>query len=143
MANPNPKSNMLLIEGGKKPGITEQFKEDVMLAVTQVCNLHGISLSSIKQVDRNKESIFWFRTSEIDINGQDTLKRDLLEFCELYGYKASICNAEFEVQGVLSAITGIDTIQEPIKFRVSNVNNETYFLSFDNVKAILPELFTK
>lgn len=120
-----------------------QINKDLETVIGQVLQKHGIEFSrKIFKRENSREVSLVIRGSVKDANGLDALHRDLLEYCHVLRFKASILNASIISGGDEYQISGLDLSTSNHQFRLTAVvGGEAKFLPINDVKMALPNYF--
>ena len=121
----------------------QQINKDLETVISQVFQKHGIEFSrKIFKRENSREISLVIRGSVKDANGLDALHRDLLEYCHVLGFKASILNASILSSGEEYQVSGLDLSTNIRQFRLTNVaSGKVKFMHFNDVKTALPSYF--
>lgn len=116
---------------------------DLETVISQVFKKHGVDLSrKIFKRENSREVSIVIRGSIVDANGLDALHRDLLEYCHVLRFKASILNASIVSDGQEYQISGLDLSTNKHQFRVTSVTNaNAMYMSLAKVQEALPAYF--
>ena len=120
-------------------GINDNFRSELNEVLHSLAEKYGLTFISTNTVERSNNAMYQIRFSEIDLNGSDALRTDLLNFHEQFGFKASILTSIFKIENCKYQISGFDTVNK--RFRVTSEEGGTNFYSFEEIKAILPGEF--